>query len=213
MPSEKRQPPVRELHTHPSPRRRTAPRVVALTAMLAAGGVLAAACSSSSTNASIVRTPGPSPTESASAAESAAASPSPTGSPSPGPAAAASSAAAAASFAASVSARQAMAHDKAVSALAQVPDGGNAPGSVTITGVPLADTGGLPAVVVTIRNDGLDTASYAVQVDFTDTNGMTVESTVVGAEDVPRGEQASPVAFSSHTEQRLLPVVVKAVRY
>lgn len=202
---------MRELHTHPGPRRLTAPRVVALTAMLAAGGVLAAACSSSSTNPSIVRTSGPSPAESAAATESA--SPSASASPSPGPEAAASSAAAAAAFAASVSAQQAMAHDKAVSALAQAPNGGNALGAVTITGVPLADTGGLPAVVVTIRNNGLDTASYAVQVDFTDTNGMTVDSTVVGAENVPRDELASPVAFSSHTEQRLVPVVVKAVRY
>lgn len=213
---------MRELHTHPGPRR-TAPRVVALTAMLAAGGVLAAACSSSSTNPSIVRTPGPSPTESAAASATGAAtesgaasespSPSATGSPSPGPEAAASSAAAASAFAASVSAQQAMAHDKAASALAQAPNGGNALGSVTITGVPLAHTGGLPAVVVTIRNTGLDTASYAVQVDFTDVNGATVDSTVVGAEDVPRGDKASPVAFSSHTEQRLIPVVVKAVRY
>ncbi|MFD7909049.1 hypothetical protein ACFV4G_43295, partial [Kitasatospora sp. NPDC059747] len=131
--------------------------------------------------------------------------------PAPGPPPAAPAAAAA--FAASVSAQQAMAHDKAVSALAQAPNGGNALGAVTITGVPLTDTGGLPAVVVTIRNNGLDTASYAVQVDFTDTNGMTVDSTVVGAENVPRDELASPVAFSSHTEQRLVPVVVKAVRY
>ncbi|MEU8511701.1 hypothetical protein AB0C76_08955 [Kitasatospora sp. NPDC048722] len=202
---------MRELHTHPGPRRRTAPRMVALTAMLAAGGVLAAACSSSSTNPSISRTSGPSPAGSAAATESA--SPAASGSPSPGPEAAASSAAAAAAFAASVSAQQAMAHDKAVSALALVPNGGNALGAVTITGVPLAVTGGLPAAVVTISNDGLDTASYAVQVDFTDTNGKTVETTVVGAENVPSNEKASPVAFSSRTDQRLLPVVVKAVQY
>ncbi|MEV7026985.1 hypothetical protein [Kitasatospora sp. NPDC093558] len=202
---------MRELHTHPGPRRRTAPRAVALTAVLAAGGVLAAACSSSSTNPSIVRTSAPS--AAASATAGASASPSETGSPSPGPEAAASSAAAAASFAASVAARQVISLDKAVSALALAENGGNALGAVTVTGVPLADTGGLPAVVVTIRNGGLDTASYAVQVDFTDTNGKTVDSTVVGAENLPRDEEASPVAFSSHTEQRLLPVVVRAVRY
>ncbi|MEE1786100.1 hypothetical protein PUR71_24840 [Streptomyces sp. SP17BM10] len=208
---------MRELHTHPGPRRRTGPRVVALTAMLAAGGVLAAACSSSSTNPSIVRTSGPSPAESAAATQSSSSSSSPspsaTGSSSPGPEAAASSAAAAAAFAASVSAQQAMAHDRAVSALAQAPDGGNAIGSVTITGVPLAATGGLPAVVVTIHNNGLDTASYAVQVDFTDTHGMTVDSSVVGAENLAPDTEASPVAFSSRTDQRLIPVVVKAVRY
>ncbi|WP_406208514.1 hypothetical protein OH807_37005 [Kitasatospora sp. NBC_01560] len=80
--------------------------------------------------------------------------------------------------------------------------------------MPLAQTGGLRAVVVTIENSGLDTASYAVQVDFTDTNGKTVDSSVVGVEHLPAGEKAAPVAFSKATpDQRLLPVAVKALRY
>ncbi|MBV6701230.1 hypothetical protein [Kitasatospora aureofaciens] len=203
---------MRELHTHPSPRRWTAPRAVALVAMLAAGGVLAA-CSSSSTNPSIVRS-GPTPTETSSASASASASPSATGSPSAAPSAVESALAAAASFAASVSAQQAMVHDKAVSVLAQAPNGGNALGATTLTAVPLADSGGLPAAFVTIENNGIDTASYAVQVDFTDTSGKTVDSAVVGAENIPSGDQATPVALSHQPAgQRLLPVVVKAVRY
>ncbi|WP_395297659.1 hypothetical protein ACF9IK_32570 [Kitasatospora hibisci] len=98
--------------------------------------------------------------------------------------------------------------------LATLDTGGNALGDIVITGVPRARTGGLHAVVVTITNSGLDTASYAVQVDFTDTSGKTVDSSVVGAEHLPAGDQAQPVAFSrAPADQTLLPVVVKAVRF
>ncbi|GAA2780253.1 hypothetical protein GCM10010505_05960 [Kitasatospora aburaviensis] len=103
---------------------------------------------------------------------------------------------------------------RASQVLATLDTGGNALGDVVITGVPRARTGGLHAVVVTITNTGLDTASYAVQVDFTDTSGKTVDSAVVGAERLPAGEQAQPVAFSrAPADQTLLPVVVKAVRF
>ncbi|MEU6237867.1 hypothetical protein [Kitasatospora sp. NPDC047058] len=194
-------------------------RVVAFMAVLGGVGVLAA-CSSSSTNPSIASpgaattlttAPEPSqfsgepPSALASAAESALASVS---------AAAESASAAAASFEASVSAQGAEARQKAQEVLGSLENGGNALGDITITGVPRARTGGLHAVVVTIKNSGLDTASYAVQVDFTDTSGKTVDSSVVGARDLPAGDQAQPVAFSrAPADQVLLPVVVKAVRY
>ncbi|MFI9328879.1 hypothetical protein ACIGZJ_15180 [Kitasatospora sp. NPDC052868] len=226
---------MRELHTLPkSPPSRargagaagrrwwTAPRAVALLAMVTGVGVLAA-CSSSSTNPSISSSSGPAPETTlsttpnpssfsgeppsalASTAESALASVS---------AAAASAAAAAASFEASVSAQGVQARERAAAALGVLENGGNALGDVTITGLSRANTGGLHAVVVTITNSGLDTASYAVQVDFTDTSGKSVDSAVVGVENLPAGETAAPVAFSRKPpDQKLLPVVVKALRY
>ncbi|MEU9079818.1 hypothetical protein ACFYUY_30115 [Kitasatospora sp. NPDC004745] len=206
---------MRELHSLPSPSatRRPRRRAAALVAVLAAAGVLAA-CSSSSTNPSITAS-GPAPSESVAAAEGTP-SPSPTAAESPSAAATAdaSAAAAAASFAASVSAQQTVTGAKAATVLAALPGGGNAIGSVTVDEVPLRDSGGLPAAVVTVENGGLNPASYAVQVDFTDTSGKTVDSAMVGVEALPAGEQASSIAFSrTPAQQRLLPVVVKAYSY
>ncbi|MEU1422488.1 hypothetical protein [Kitasatospora sp. NPDC005751] len=215
---------MRELHSFPNRpaegarRGWSGPRAVALVAALTGAAVLAA-CSSSSTNPSVTRSeastlstaPNPSsfsgepPSALASTAESALASAS---------AAAESGSAAAASFAASASAQGEQARQNAAAALGTLENGGNALGDVAITGVPRAQTGGLHAVVVTITNDGVNTASYAVQVDFTDTSGKTVDSSIVGAEHLAVGAQASPVAFSRRpAEETLLPVVVRAVRY
>ncbi|MFJ9949713.1 hypothetical protein [Kitasatospora sp. NPDC091207] len=183
------------------------------------GALVLAACSSSSTNPSVTASgpatlstaPNPSsfsgepPSGLASTAESALASVS---------AAAESASAAAASFAASVSAQGEQVRQNAVAALGTVGNGGNALNDITVTGVPRARTGGLHAVVVTITNSGLDTASYAVQVDFVDTSGKAVDSAVVGAEHLAPGAKASPVAFSRRpADETLLPVVVRAVRY
>ncbi|MER7752552.1 hypothetical protein [Kitasatospora sp. NPDC097643] len=209
---------MRELHSLPSPsdsrgsRRWTASRAAALAAAVTAAGVLVA-CSSSSTNPSV----GPSghaAGESPSASVSGGASPEASESPTAVASAAESAAAAAASFAASAAAQQVQTQQKAASVLADLPGGGNALGSVTLTQVPLTATGGLPAVWVTIQNDGTEPANYAVQVDFTDTSGKTVDSAFVGAENVPVNGQATPLAFSRNAQaERLLPVVVKAVRY
>nr|BFD91385.1 hypothetical protein KitaXyl93_27450 [Kitasatospora sp. Xyl93] len=107
-----------------------------------------------------------------------------------------------------------MTREKAASVLGGVTDGGNALGDVTVTGVARQNTGGLHAVVVTIRNRGTLPASYAVQVDFTDAGGRTVDSSVVGAGDIPPNGTAEPIAFSRQpADMTLLPVVVKAVRY
>ncbi|MEU3574714.1 hypothetical protein AB0E96_40880, partial [Kitasatospora sp. NPDC036755] len=98
--------------------------------------------------------------------------------------------------------------------LSGVTDGGNAIGDIGITGIARQNTGGLHAVVVTIRNPGPNPASYAVQVDFTDAGGKAVDSSVVGAENVPANGTAEPVAFSRQpADLPLVPVVVKAVRY
>ncbi|MFB7620189.1 hypothetical protein [Kitasatospora sp. NPDC056181] len=67
---------------------------------------------------------------------------------------------------------------------------------------------------MTIVNSGVSTASYAVQVDFTDTSGKAVDSSYVGVQDLPAGDKAQPIAFSrAPADQTLLPVVVKALRY
>ncbi|BFV56088.1 hypothetical protein KCMC57_up11920 [Kitasatospora sp. CMC57] len=101
-----------------------------------------------------------------------------------------------------------------VAALKGVQGSGDAISDVTLTGVPLATSGGLQAAVVNIVNSTSETASYAVQVDWRDTAGQAVASTVVGAEDVGAGQSASPVSFSHRPpSDQLTPVVVKAQRY
>ncbi|MFJ6383816.1 hypothetical protein ACIQI7_27895 [Kitasatospora sp. NPDC092039] len=202
----------------------TPQRTVALI-VAAAGALVLAACGSSSsgTAASPTATPpdagafsGEPPSAVASAAESllASASAAAASASEASAAATASNAAAASAFEASVSAQQAMTREKAASVLDGVTDGGNALGDVTVTGIARQNTGGLHAVVVTIQNRGTAAASYAVQVDFTDTSGRTVDSSVVGAENVPANGKAQPVAFSRQpADMTLLPVVVKAVRY
>ncbi|MEZ0023907.1 cytoskeletal protein RodZ [Kitasatospora sp. MAP12-22] len=129
-------------------------------------------------------------------------------------AATASSSARAASFEASVSASAAQASAAASAALAPLGGTpGNATGDITLTGVPLATTGGLTAVVVTITNSTSKTASYAVRIDFTNAAGESVDSAVVGAQNVAPGKTAMPVASSSVSSNiAVLPVVVQALR-
>ncbi|MEU3561682.1 hypothetical protein ACFVUY_25375 [Kitasatospora sp. NPDC058063] len=203
----------------------TPQRTIALIAA-ASGAVVLVACSSSSSgtsagspsatlpNASAFS--GEPPSAIASAAQSllASASAAAVSASAAASEAAASLSAAASSFQASVSAQQAATREKAASVLSGVTDGGNALNDVTITGLPRQSTGGLHAVVVTIQNPGPNAASYAVQVDFTDSSGKAVDSSIVGAENVPANGKAQPVAFSRQpADQPLTPVVVKAVRY
>lgn len=127
---------------------------------------------------------------------------------------AASASAAASSFEASVSAETERANKAAQAELAKVDGQGNAMSEVTLTGKPRSTTGGLLAVVVTITNKTDRTASYAVQVDFLDSSGKTVETRYVGAEDLKPGEKAQPVAVSRKpAEPVLTPKVAKAQRY
>ncbi|MGY0489040.1 hypothetical protein [Streptomyces sp. WG-D5] len=91
---------------------------------------------------------------------------------------------------------------------------GNAVRDVELTGKRLKDTEGVRAVVVNITNTTDKTASYAVQVDFTDPDGKLVESKVVGAEDLKAGDRAQPLAISSKPpEPHLKASVAKAQRY
>lgn len=127
---------------------------------------------------------------------------------------AASASAAASSFEASVSAEVERANKAAQSELAEVEGKGNAMSDVTMTGKPRSGTGGVLAVVVTITNRTDRTASYAVQVDFRDSSGKTVETRYVGAEDLKPGERAQPVAVSRKpAEPVLTPKLAKAQRY
>ena len=83
-----------------------------------------------------------------------------------------------------------------------------------MTGKPRSTTGGLLAVVVTITNKTDRTASYAVQVDFLDSSGKTVETRYVGAEDLKPGEKVRPLAVSRKpAEPVLTPKLAKAQRY
>ena len=127
---------------------------------------------------------------------------------------AASASAAASSFEASVSAETERANKAAQTELAKVDGQGNAMSDVTMTGKPRSSTGGLLAVVVTITNKTDKTASYAVQVDFLDSAGKTVETRYVGAEDLKPGEKAQPLAVSRKpSEPVLTPKLAKAQRY
>ncbi|CAM5671064.1 FxLYD domain-containing protein [Streptomyces griseorubiginosus] len=127
---------------------------------------------------------------------------------------AASASAAASSFEASVSAETERANEAARTELAKVDGQGNAMSEVTMTGKPRSTTGGLLAVVVTITNKTDRTASYAVQVDFLDSSGKTVETRYVGAEDLKPGEKAQPLAVSRKpAEPVLTPKLAKAQRY
>ncbi|MGW3414388.1 hypothetical protein [Streptomyces sp. NPDC000888] len=129
-------------------------------------------------------------------------------------AAASSASAAASEFAASVSADTARASAAAEAELKNVQGSGNATSEVAITGLPRAQTGGLLAVLVAITNKTDKKASYAVQVDFEDSDGKVVETRFVGAQDLEPGKRAEPVAISrSPVEPKLTARLAKAQRY
>ncbi|MFD5629882.1 MULTISPECIES: hypothetical protein [unclassified Streptomyces] len=143
--------------------------------------------------------------EAASAVDSARASAS---------AAASSASARASGFLASVDADTARAGEVAEEELKDVRGSGNATSDVAITGVPTAQTGGLLAVLVAITNKTDQQASYAVQVDFEDSDGKVVETRFVGAEDLDPGERAEPVAISTKPlKPKLTARLAKAQRY
>ncbi|MFG2697261.1 hypothetical protein [Kitasatospora sp. NPDC048407] len=120
----------------------------------------------------------------------------------------------AAEFEASANAQLAAGREKATAVLSTVQGSGNALGDVTLTGIPTQTTGDVSAAKVTITNSTQETRSYAIQVDFTDPNGQSVDSSVVGVENVVPGATVNPVAFSTKgAGTTLTPVVVKAQRY
>ncbi|MFJ3222423.1 hypothetical protein ACIPJS_03540 [Streptomyces sp. NPDC086783] len=129
-------------------------------------------------------------------------------------AAASSASAAASSFGASVAADTARGSAAAEAELKKVDGRGNALSEVAMTGMPRAQTGGLLAVLVTITNKTDQKASYAVQVEFRNSDDKVVETRFVGAEDLAPGKRAQPIAFSRQpAEPKLTPYLAKAQRY
>ncbi|CAL9587471.1 hypothetical protein SUDANB105_05154 [Streptomyces sp. enrichment culture] len=129
-------------------------------------------------------------------------------------AAASSASARASEFEASVSAEVARANAAAQRELENVDGQGNAMADVSLTGKPRAETGDLLAVVVNITNSTDETASYAVQVDFRDSDGKVVETRYVGAEDLAPGAKEQPLAITrTPAGQQLTAAITKAQRY
>jgi hypothetical protein len=182
-----------------------------------AGVEALASCSSSSTSTSSASSSTPAMTPNASSfsgeAPSALASLAASGQAAAS-SRAASASAAASEFEASVSAATGKAKAAATAELAKVSGPGNAVADVTLTGVNRNLTGGLHAVVVTITNRSGATASYAVKVEFDDTSGHVVDTSIVGAEDLAAGQRAQPVAFSTKpADMVLIPKLAQAQRY
>ncbi|MFD7435339.1 hypothetical protein [Streptomyces sp. NPDC059861] len=129
-------------------------------------------------------------------------------------AAASSASARASEFEASVSAEVARANAAAQRELKDVEGRGNAMADVSLTGKPRADTGDLLAVAVNIANRTDETASYAVQVEFRDSDGKLVETRYVGAEDLAPGAREQPLAISrTPAGQQLTAEITKAQRH
>ncbi|GAA2741999.1 hypothetical protein [Kitasatospora cinereorecta] len=177
--------------------------------------VAVAGCSSSSSNSSSTPTstfsPNPSnfsgspPSAFASIKSSALASVS---------AAASSVSAAASSFAASAGAQLEQNRAEATSVLGSVSGSGNALSDVTVTGLPKSQSGGLNAAVVTIVNSTSSTANYAVKVEFLDTSGQVVDSSVLAVKNLAAGGKAQPIAFTLKSpDAALIPRVAQAQRY
>ncbi|GJF27365.1 hypothetical protein KNE206_00650 [Kitasatospora sp. NE20-6] len=119
----------------------------------------------------------------------------------------------AAAFEASVSAQVSKARASASAALTGVAGTGNALGDVTLTGIPTTATDGFPAATLTITNSSSETASYAVQVDFLDSSGATVETVVVGTTGLGAGQTRTVLAHGDTRADAANAKVVRAQRY
>ncbi|MFF0791676.1 hypothetical protein [Streptomyces spiralis] len=129
-------------------------------------------------------------------------------------AAASSASARASEFEASVSAESARREATAEKKLKGVKGRGNALSEVGMSGMPKAQTGGVLAVLVNITNKTDRKASYAVQIDFEDSNHHVVETRYTGAENLEPGQKQQPIVFSRQPpEKKLTPRLAKAQRY
>ncbi|MGW5201656.1 hypothetical protein [Streptomyces spiralis] len=129
-------------------------------------------------------------------------------------AAASSASARASEFVASVSAESARREATAEKKLKGVKGRGNALSEVGMSGMPKAQTGGVLAVLVNITNKTDRKASYAVQIDFEDSNHHVVETKYTGAENLEPGQKQQPIVFSRQPpEKKLTPRLAKAQRY
>ncbi|MFJ6216771.1 hypothetical protein ACIQGZ_26100 [Streptomyces sp. NPDC092296] len=172
--------------------------------LLAAAGITAGASSCSSSPNTSTGTP---PVPSAATGAPGAPTPSATGAPStPG--------GGAASFQSSVAAQASSARASASAALKSVTGQGNAVADVRLTGIPATTPAGRPATAVHITNHSGKQASYAVRIDFVDSAGKAVQSTVVGTRDLAAGASATVLAFGAKTSTApTTPKVAKAQRY
>ncbi|MEV6331203.1 FxLYD domain-containing protein [Streptomyces sp. NPDC051909] len=128
--------------------------------------------------------------------------------------AAASASAREASRKASIGAEIERSRQAAEAVLKNVDGRGNALAEVALTGKPRAQTGGLLTAVVTITNKTDATASYAVQVDFSDSAGKVVETQFVGEEDLAPGERRQRQVISRQPAEPVLTAqLAKAQRY
>lgn len=126
----------------------------------------------------------------------------------------ASASARASEFEASVSADTERARAEAKKQLGKVHGRGNATNDVSMTGVPLSRTNNVRALLVTMTNRTDKTASFAVQVDFSDSDGKVVETVVLGAQNVKPGQKAERYAISRKPpEPHLTARLAKAQRY
>lgn len=192
----------------PATRRLRAVAAAALVTAIAGGLALLSGCDDSSgSSPSGSGTAGlPSAARSAASAGASAAS--------SAASAASSAAAAASSFASSVGAGADSAAASFDAALAKAAGQGNAVDDVRLTTVPTGQTGGLNAVVVTLVNSTGKSASYAVKVEFADSGGHVVDSSVVGATDVGEGKTAQTIAFTTKDRGTTLTArVAKAQRF
>ncbi|POX58393.1 hypothetical protein C3492_38375 [Streptomyces sp. Ru62] len=129
-------------------------------------------------------------------------------------AAASSASARADEFEASVAADAERARAEAQKQLAKVKGRGNATKDVSMTGVPLSQTHNVRALLVTMTNRTDKPASFAVQVNFSDSHGKVVETVVVGSQDVKPGQKAERYAISHKPpEPHLTAELAKAQRY
>lgn len=199
-------------------RLRSARGAAAAATVLALGGVLAMSGCSSSTaggysGSSVTTTQPPTTGNFSGTAPSALQSLQSAGQASAA-SASASNAARASAFASSAAAEAASAKAAYQAALAPVTGRGDAVAEVFLTGVPKAQSGGLHAAIVNITNRTGSTASYAVQIDWNDTSGHTVDTYVTGTQNLAPGAKATPVAFSGKdADLTLIPVVAKAQRF
>jgi hypothetical protein len=114
-------------------------------------------------------------------------------------------------FDASVSADLERSRAAAESRLKSVSGTGNAMGDVSVKGLPNATPPSRRAALVTVTNRTGKTASYAIQVDFTDSSGKTVDTSFVTAPDVAPGKSVMVTAFTRSTGTA--PKLAKAERY
>ncbi|MEU6256674.1 hypothetical protein [Streptomyces sp. NPDC047043] len=97
--------------------------------------------------------------------------------------------------------------------LDEIKGGIDAKGAVEL-GTPATDSGGRAAVEVTVHNSAGSAKSFAVQVDFTDTSGNTLDAAVVTVSDVAAGKSGTGTARSNRKlSGEVKAEVARAVRY